>query len=65
MVEQQYDRTARKSEGQFFAIEGDEYNTSFFDRGSPNFSYKPHTAIIWRWIDHRILESEARSQTVG
>ena len=31
----------------FFIIEGDEYNTSFFDRGSPKFvHYRPHAAII-------------------
>lgn len=31
----------------FFIIEGDEYNTSFFDRQSPKFvHYRPHTAII-------------------
>jgi UDP-N-acetylmuramate: L-alanyl-gamma-D-glutamyl-meso-diaminopimelate ligase len=39
--------TARKAEGEHFIIEGDEYNTSFFDRGSPKFlHYRPHTAII-------------------
>ena len=39
--------TARKSEGDYFIIEGDEYNTSFFDRGSPKFlHYRPHAAII-------------------
>ena len=31
----------------FFIIEGDEYNTSFFDRQSPKFvHYRPHAAII-------------------
>lgn len=42
-----FNTTARKSEGDFFIIEGDEYNTSFFDRGSPKFlHYRPHAAII-------------------
>ena len=47
-----FDTTARaaKTDGEakgFFIIEGDEYNTSFFDRQSPKFvHYRPHAAII-------------------
>ena len=47
-----FDTTARaaKTDGDskgFFIIEGDEYNTSFFDRQSPKFvHYRPHAAII-------------------
>lgn len=47
-----FDTTARaaKTDGNskgFFIIEGDEYNTSFFDRQSPKFvHYRPHAAII-------------------
>ncbi len=47
-----FDTTARAAQTQgsekgFFIIEGDEYNTSFFDRQSPKFvHYRPHTAII-------------------
>ena len=47
-----FDTTARTAdtsdiEKGFFIIEGDEYNTSFFDRGSPKFvHYRPHAAII-------------------
>ncbi len=47
-----FDTTARAahipSEGKgYFIIEGDEYNTSFFDRQSPKFvHYRPHAAII-------------------
>lgn len=47
-----FDTTARaaKTDGDhkgYFIIEGDEYNTSFFDRQSPKFvHYRPHAAII-------------------
>lgn len=47
-----FDTTARAAntngpEKGFFIIEGDEYNTSFFDRQSPKFvHYRPHAAII-------------------
>ena len=47
-----FSSTARASEGLdgekgFFIIEGDEYNTAFFDRSSPKFlHYRPHCAII-------------------
>ena len=41
-------RSANLEQGKgFFIIEGDEYNTSFFDRQSPKFvHYRPHAAII-------------------
>jgi len=47
-----FDTTARAAQTSaerkgFFIIEGDEYNTSFFDRQSPKFvHYRPHAAII-------------------
>lgn len=47
-----FNTTARaaKTDGDskgYFIIEGDEYNTSFFDRQSPKFvHYRPHAAII-------------------
>ncbi len=46
-----FDRTARaaggeQSGGRFFVIEGDEYDTAFFDKGPKFLHYRPTTAII-------------------
>jgi len=40
------DRTARASEGEQFVIEGDEYDTAFFDKGPKFLHYRPVTAIL-------------------
>jgi len=34
------------SEGAPFVVEGDEYDTAFFDKGSKFFHYRPHVAIL-------------------
>ena len=57
-----FTRTARAGQGDFFAIEGDEYDTSFFDKGPKFLHYRPHTVIltsvefdhadIYRDLDH-------------
>jgi UDP-N-acetylmuramate: L-alanyl-gamma-D-glutamyl-meso-diaminopimelate ligase len=57
-----FDRTARAGTGDFFAIEGDEYDTAFFDKGPKFLHYRPHTVIltsvefdhadIYRDLDH-------------
>jgi UDP-N-acetylmuramate: L-alanyl-gamma-D-glutamyl-meso-diaminopimelate ligase len=41
-----FSRTARAAEGDFFSIEGDEYDTAFFDKGPKFLHYRPHTAIL-------------------
>ena len=32
--------------GKHFVVEGDEYDTAFFDKGSKFFHYRPYTAIL-------------------
>ncbi|MDP2308660.1 MAG: UDP-N-acetylmuramate:L-alanyl-gamma-D-glutamyl-meso-diaminopimelate ligase [Pseudomonadota bacterium] len=41
-----FDRTARTGTGECFAIEGDEYDTAFFDKGPKFLHYRPRTALI-------------------
>lgn len=57
-----FDRTARAGGGDFFVIEGDEYDTAFFDKGPKFLHYRPQTVIltsiefdhadIYRDLDH-------------
>jgi UDP-N-acetylmuramate: L-alanyl-gamma-D-glutamyl-meso-diaminopimelate ligase len=57
-----FDRTARTGGGKVFAIEGDEYDTAFFDKGPKFLHYRPNTVIltsvefdhadIYRDLDH-------------
>ncbi len=41
-----FDRTARAGRGDFFVIEGDEYDTAFFDKRPKFLHYRPRTAIL-------------------
>lgn len=41
-----FDRTARAARGSHFVIEGDEYDTAFFDKGPKFLHYRPQTAIL-------------------
>jgi UDP-N-acetylmuramate: L-alanyl-gamma-D-glutamyl-meso-diaminopimelate ligase len=41
-----FERTARTGTGDTFAIEGDEYDTAFFDKGPKFLHYRPRTALI-------------------
>lgn len=41
-----FERTARTGTGDCFAIEGDEYDTAFFDKGPKFLHYRPRTALI-------------------
>jgi len=41
-----FDRTARGTGGRYFVVEGDEYDTAFFDKGPKFLHYRPSTAII-------------------
>ncbi len=45
-VARNFDRTARAGSGPQFVIEGDEYDTAFFDKGPKFLHYRPQTAII-------------------
>jgi len=61
-VAKNFDRTAHAGAGTHFVIEGDEYDTSFFDKGPKFLHYKPNTCIltsvefdhadIYRDLDH-------------
>ncbi len=41
-----YRESFRSGDGDFFAIEGDEYDTAYFDKGPKFRHYKPKTAIV-------------------
>jgi UDP-N-acetylmuramate: L-alanyl-gamma-D-glutamyl-meso-diaminopimelate ligase len=45
-VAKNFDRTARGGASTHFVIEGDEYDTSFFDKGPKFLHYKPNTCIL-------------------
>ncbi len=57
-----WDRTARRGAGTHFVIEGDEYDTAFFDKGPKFLHYRANTAVltsiefdhadIYRDLDH-------------
>ena len=41
-----FEHTARRGAGPHFVIEGDEYDTAFFDKGPKFLHYRPSSAII-------------------
>src|SRR2546430_10589587 len=41
-----FGRSWRLGKGELFVVEGDEYDTAFFDKGSKFLHYRPRTAII-------------------
>lgn len=45
-IAKNFDRTARPGAGTHFVIEGDEYDTAFFDKGPKFLHYRPTTAIL-------------------
>jgi UDP-N-acetylmuramate: L-alanyl-gamma-D-glutamyl-meso-diaminopimelate ligase len=45
-IAKNFDRTARPGAGSHFVIEGDEYDTAFFDKGPKFLHYRPTTAIL-------------------
>jgi UDP-N-acetylmuramate: L-alanyl-gamma-D-glutamyl-meso-diaminopimelate ligase len=45
-IVQAFARNFRIGEGPFFVVEGDEYDTAFFDKGPKFLHYQPHIAII-------------------
>ncbi|NCG22367.1 MAG: UDP-N-acetylmuramate:L-alanyl-gamma-D-glutamyl-meso-diaminopimelate ligase, partial [Rhodobacterales bacterium] len=61
-VVKNFDRTARAGDGEVYVIEGDEYDTAYFDKGPKFLHYRPKTTIltsvefdhadIYRNLDH-------------
>ena len=45
-VVKNFDRTARAGDGKVFVIEGDEYDTAFFDKGPKFLHYRAKTAVL-------------------
>ena len=45
-VSQNFNRSARLSDSEYFIIEADEYDTAFFDKRSKFIHYRPRTLII-------------------
>lgn len=45
-IVQEFQRNFALGEGRFFVVEGDEYDTAFFDKGSKFLHYRPDFAII-------------------
>ena len=45
-VAKNFDRTARTGAGEFFVVEGDEYDTAFFDKRPKFLHYRANTAIL-------------------
>lgn len=41
-----FTQTSAAGQGDYFAVEGDEYDTAFFDKGPKFLHYRPHTAIV-------------------
>ncbi len=41
-----FGRGWRKGDGEEFIVEGDEYDSAYFDKGSKFFHYQPHTAVL-------------------
>ncbi|MFO1518109.1 MAG: UDP-N-acetylmuramate:L-alanyl-gamma-D-glutamyl-meso-diaminopimelate ligase [bacterium] len=61
-IPKNFDASFRLGEGKYFVIEGDEYDTAFFDKGPKFWHYRPFEAIltgiefdhadIYRDLDH-------------
>lgn len=45
-IAKNFDRTARRGAGERFVVEGDEYDTAFFDKGPKFLHYRARTAIV-------------------
>ena len=41
-----FDRSYRRGRGPAFVVEGDEYDTAFFDKGPKFMHYRPDTAVV-------------------
>ncbi len=45
-IHQNFNSNFRMGNGNYFVIEGDEYDTAFFDKDSKFFHYNPHISIL-------------------
>jgi UDP-N-acetylmuramate: L-alanyl-gamma-D-glutamyl-meso-diaminopimelate ligase len=45
-IAKNFDRTARRGGGRVFVVEGDEYDTAFFDKGPKFLHYRARTAVV-------------------
>jgi UDP-N-acetylmuramate: L-alanyl-gamma-D-glutamyl-meso-diaminopimelate ligase len=45
-IAKNFDRTARRGSGRYFVVEGDEYDTAFFDKGPKFLHYRPRTVVL-------------------
>ncbi|MFH0781088.1 MAG: UDP-N-acetylmuramate:L-alanyl-gamma-D-glutamyl-meso-diaminopimelate ligase [Pseudomonadota bacterium] len=45
-IVRQFNANFRLGGGQYFVVEGDEYDTAFFDKESKFLHYRPHVAVI-------------------
>ncbi|KPJ77145.1 MAG: Mur ligase [Deltaproteobacteria bacterium SG8_13] len=41
-----FDSNYRLGKGEYFVVEGDEYDTAFFDKGPKFLHYRPHAAVL-------------------
>ena len=52
-IPKNFNRSFQNPEGKYFVVEGDEYETCFFDKGSKFMHYRPFGAILHRVeMDH-------------
>jgi UDP-N-acetylmuramate: L-alanyl-gamma-D-glutamyl-meso-diaminopimelate ligase len=57
-----YERNYQLGSGPFFVIEGDEYDTAFFDKGPKFLHYRPHYAVLTSIeFDHADIYSDVQS----
>jgi UDP-N-acetylmuramate: L-alanyl-gamma-D-glutamyl-meso-diaminopimelate ligase len=45
-ISRNFDQGYRLGDGEFFVIEGDEYDTAFFDKGPKFLHYQPHGVVV-------------------
>jgi UDP-N-acetylmuramate: L-alanyl-gamma-D-glutamyl-meso-diaminopimelate ligase len=57
-----YERNYQIGQGPYFVIEGDEYDTAFFDKGPKFLHYRPHYAVLTSIeFDHADIYSDIQS----
>ncbi len=57
-----YERNYQIGKGPYFVIEGDEYDTAFFDKGPKFLHYRPHYAVLTSIeFDHADIYPDIRS----
>jgi UDP-N-acetylmuramate: L-alanyl-gamma-D-glutamyl-meso-diaminopimelate ligase len=57
-----YERNYQIGQGPYFVIEGDEYDTAFFDKGPKFLHYRPHYAVLTSIeFDHADIYSDVQA----